>query len=242
MISPAKYILRLDDAHPHWNQDSWDRIFQLCLKFRIKPIVAVIPKNFDSALNFGPEDHDYWIKLRNLESVGFTIAQHGCFHLLRPSSSGLVPINSYSEFTDLPLSEQNLLVNEGHNFLLSQGLNPTVWISPAHGLDLNTLLAIRNNTSIDIISDGFSFRSFRKYGFNWIPQQLWRPRKMPFGVWTICLHPNDMRSCALLESFLEQNSKNFIEVSDLKFHKFSLLDSFFAFIFRFVLFLKRFRA
>lgn len=27
-------------------------------------------------------------------------------------------------------------------------------------------------------------------GIMWVPQQLWRFRKMLFGIWTICLHVN----------------------------------------------------
>jgi hypothetical protein len=24
----------------------------------------------------------------------------------------------------------------------------------------------------------------------WVPQQIWRFRRVPFGLWTVCLHPN----------------------------------------------------
>ena len=41
---------------------------------------------------------------------------------------------------------------------------------------------------IDVISDGFYRRPVRHLGATWIPQQMWRFRRMPSGVWTVCLH------------------------------------------------------
>jgi hypothetical protein len=41
------------------------------------------------------------------------------------------------------------------------------------------------------ISDGFFlYPNLDSRGMLWIPQQLWRFRAMPFGVWTVCLHIN----------------------------------------------------
>jgi hypothetical protein len=42
------------------------------------------------------------------------------------------------------------------------------------------------------ISDGMSLYPHRdSKGALWIPQQLWRFRRAPFGVWTVCIHPKD---------------------------------------------------
>ena len=30
-----------------------------------------------------------------------------------------------------------------------------------------------------------------KQGTFWVPQQLWKFRTAPFGVWTVCIHPPD---------------------------------------------------
>ena len=42
-----KYLIRLDDACHQSNWDNWDKIQQLFSKYKIKPIVGVIPSNRD---------------------------------------------------------------------------------------------------------------------------------------------------------------------------------------------------
>ncbi len=43
----SKYLIRLDDASHYSNEEKWDRIESILIKFQIKPIVAVIPNNKD---------------------------------------------------------------------------------------------------------------------------------------------------------------------------------------------------
>ena len=74
----------------------------------------------------------------------------------------------------------------------SHGGEPTVWIVPGHSFDKDALVALKRETDIEIISDGIARNCFINDGFYWIPQQLWWFRKMPFGTYTICLHPNTM--------------------------------------------------
>ena len=62
----------------------------------------------------------------------------------------------------------------------------------SHTFDLNTLSAIKENSDIEIISDGISLNPYFYKNLLFIPQQLWYPKRLPFGLWTICIHPNDM--------------------------------------------------
>lgn len=53
----------------------------------------------------------------------------------------------------------------------SHGIDPTVWIAPAHSFDKNTLIALKLETNIRIISDGFVLPCFHLrmkvfYGFH----------------------------------------------------------------------------
>lgn len=53
-----------------------------------------------------------------------------------------------------------------------------------------------------------------------IPQQLWRPRKMIIsGLFTNCLHINTMNheSINSVISFIEENNSKFINFNDIKF-------------------------
>ena len=47
---------------------------------------------------------------------------------------------------------------------------------------------------MNTISDGLSLfphRDFENKNVVWVPQQLWRFRYVPFGIWTICIHSCD---------------------------------------------------
>jgi hypothetical protein len=66
-------------------------------------------------------------------------------------------------------------------------------MAPSHSFDALTLQALRAETDIEWLTDGLSYRPFSRLGFNWLPQQLGRIRRLvPPGVWTICLHPNEL--------------------------------------------------
>jgi hypothetical protein len=136
------------------------------------------------------------------------IALHGYSHVLRPSAGGLVPVKRYSEFVGLPIDEQRRRVAAGVRLLETNGLSPEAWVAPAHGFDLATLQALRLESDIRIISDGFMRRAVRREAFVWLPQQLWRPRNMTKGLWTICLHPNEVDEGTLrsVEAFLSSGT------------------------------------
>ena len=120
---------------------------------------------------------------------------------------GSAPVNAYSEFVGLGEEEQRRRIAEGVALLAAQGIEPHVWVAPAHGFDAATLRALRAESGIRILSDGFARRAVVREGFVWLPQQLWRPRSMGGGLWTICLHPNTLLGPALekLARFIDGN-------------------------------------
>ncbi|MFN3599567.1 MAG: hypothetical protein ACK4VK_07550, partial [Aquificaceae bacterium] len=61
----------------------------------------------------------------------------------------------------------------------------------------------------EIISDGLFFYPRKRFNLIWVPQQMWRFRKMPFGLYTIALHPNHW-SEKNLENF-ERNLRLFVD-------------------------------
>lgn len=73
---------------------------------------------------------------------------------------------------------------------------------------------------------------FEKYDFKWIPQQIWHYRSMPFGVWTCCIHPNEINEVEYinLENFIKNNCNNFISINQLNY-KISILSKFLNLIF-----------
>jgi len=202
----ARLLFRLDDACPRHDRERWARVETLFDTAGIKPLVAVIPDNADQAFATYPEDQDYQNRVAGWQDKGWLIGLHGCTHVLKPSKRGLVPFNSYSEFTGLALDEQTRLIERGYQALCKLGLLPKVWVAPAHGFDRNTLIALAAATPIRVISDGIGQRAFRRYGFTWVPQQLWKPRTLKSGLWTVCLHPNEMKDAEFeqLAAFIKQ--------------------------------------
>jgi predicted deacetylase len=211
MSAGASYILRLDDACPTMDGGRWKQVEGVLARHGVKPIVAIVPENADPDLMRCPPDPSFWEQAKSWAQSGWTIALHGYRHQLRSVRGGLVPVGRKGEFTGLPWAEQRHRVREGMKILEGKGLHPQVWVAPAHGFDLATLQALREETDIRTISDGFSFRAYDRLGFTWLPQQLWKPREMASGLWTICLHPNNVDAAALagLEGFLAAHPDSF---------------------------------
>ena len=76
-------------------------------------------------------------------------------------------------------------------------MRPDAWVAPGHSFDATTVRVLRES-GIDVVSDGFFARRIRHLDVTWIPQQLWRFRRMPAGLWTVCLHANTMDEAALV--------------------------------------------
>lgn len=217
----ARYILRLDDAHPRMNIGKWLEFESLCDEYDIKPVVAIIPDNQDDEINYS-EVVNYKEVIERWNAKGWEFALHGYQHKLHMNSTKqMVNINDYSEFVGLSKSTQAYYIREGLKRLEEINVYPKIWIAPAHGFDKNTLHALKESSNINIISDGLAFWPFLKHGFKWVPQQLWSPRSIPFGLWTICYHPSScsIESLDKLEDFLKENSHNFIAMDEVFYYR-----------------------
>lgn len=206
----ARYLIRLDDACPTMRASAWDALETAFDRLSIRPIVGVIPDNRDPALVCDPPAPGFWDTVRRWQSKRWTIALHGLHHTYHPmglADQALVPMHRKSEFVGLPLEQQRAMLRQSWAVFRQHGVRPTVFMAPSHTFDEQTLAALRLETDIDTVTDGLAIQPFRRGGLRWIPQQLWRLRRMPFGVWTVCLHPNAMsddevnRFIARLEEF-----------------------------------------
>lgn len=193
-MDSSTYLIRLDDACPTMHHENWRRIESLLDSFGIRPMVGVIPDNYDNTQQYSPADAQFWYLVRSWQAKGWTIAMHGYKHLYHTTEKGgLNPMWHRSEFTGLPLNEQREKIRNGIAILKSQGLTVRYFFAPSHTFDRNTLEALRLETDIRCISDTIANRPYRKYGFTFIPQFGSMPRKMPVkGIYTVCLHPSEM--------------------------------------------------
>jgi len=216
-----KYIIRVDDACPTMNHNNWNRLEKLLNSYNIKPIVAVVPNNKDKKLMIDKSNSEFWQQVKRWQNKEWEIALHGFEHKYSTKDKSLVPINDYSEFAGVSLEEQKKKISAGIKIFKEHNISCRAWIAPAHSFDENTIKALQSESDITIISDGIAWSPYYEYNMYWIPQQLWKPRKMPFGTWTICYHPDEMKDkdFKLLEDFLEKNSKKFISVEKLVLNK-----------------------
>ena len=186
----ASYLIRFDDLAPTMNWAAWNDIEEILVAEKLKPLLAVVPDNQDPKLCFDSANPHFWDRVREWQKRGWTIALHGYQHLYVSSDAGTVGLNGRSEFAGLSFEEQEKKLKIAVEIFRREGIEPRVWVAPAHSFDEKTV-AILNSASVKLVSDGFSlFPHIDSRGTIWIPQQLWRFRPLPLGVWTVCFHHN----------------------------------------------------
>lgn len=186
----AKYLVRFDDICPTMNWDRWAEIEDVLSITGIAPILAVVPDNKDSKLMVEPPHPDFWERVRAWQGRGWAIALHGYQHLYVTEDSGIIGLNARSEFAGLSADEQEKKLRAGIDVFRDEGILPDLWVAPAHSFD-HTTVSILARLGITTISDGFFFAPHTdEDGVAWIPQQIWRFRSRPAGIWTVCYHHN----------------------------------------------------
>lgn len=221
-MSLAKYIIRLDDACPTMCQERWKAFEEMFDEFSICPIVAVIPNNSDPAMVFDSEDKNFWEKVRLWQNKGWEIALHGYTHqMTRTTVRQILPFYKRSEFSGLPCGEQAHKIISGINIFQEQGIKTRMFVAPAHAFDYTTLNVLENETKIEMVSDGIALNYFNVGKLIFIPQQLSRFSIKPFGLWTICLHPNTCDSTTFnqLRLALKEYRQLFVQVNQLNLAK-----------------------
>lgn len=197
----VSYLLRFDDLSPWTRRESLNPIEDALGRLDVRPLVAVIPDNRDPGLTRGDPDPSFWERVRRWQANGWTIGLHGYQHVFLTGNGGLLGLNPRSEFAGLAPAEQQRRIDLALEILAGHGVFPSVWVAPAHSFDRDTLRAVRER-GIGIVSDGF-WRSPRidQEGMIWVPQQLWRFRRCPPGLWTVCIH-FDRWSAGQVQAFL----------------------------------------
>jgi predicted deacetylase len=187
----VKLLVRFDDMCPTLDWAVWQRLEAVMIEEGVQPILSVIPDNQDPELYQGEPHERFWDTVRGWQARGWTIGLHGYQHRYVTKEAGIIGLKNYSEFAGLPLQEQREKLRKGLEIFARESVHPDVWVAPAHSFDANTVQALVS-LGIRTISDGLTLYPHRDtQGVLWVPQQLWRFRNAPFGVWTICLHHHD---------------------------------------------------
>ena len=193
----ATYLVRFDDICATMQWRIWNRIEEILRENEVAPLLSVVPDNRDERLMFESANERFWERVRTWQQWGWAIGMHGYQHRYVSADSGMVGVKRASEFAGLPLDEQRSKLEASVEIFRREGVQPGIWVAPGHTFDRNTLRALKS-VGLTIISDGL-FLSPRRDpdGMLWIPQQQWRFRRLPFGLWTVCLHHNRWDNSAL---------------------------------------------
>jgi len=187
----TRYLLRFDDISPYMNWEVWDEIEMLLDSLDIKPLVAIVPDCKDSNIMISSKNDSFWDRVLEWQSKGWSIAMHGYDHVLTYNNAkNIVNLSKFTEFSGLSYKEQASKISSGLKIFNSNKINIKTWVAPAHSFD-HTTLKVLKDYNFSIISDGLFVSPFTdKEGIFWIPQQLWKLRQMPYGIWTVCYHHN----------------------------------------------------
>ena len=74
-------LIRIDDIAENMNWDLMEKSELLFEKYRIKPVLGVIPKNEDNELLSYSKKDDFWEKVRIWKNKGWEIVMHGDTHV-----------------------------------------------------------------------------------------------------------------------------------------------------------------
>lgn len=209
-------MFRLDDIHPQMKWETFDRVRMLFERYGVCPVIAVIPDNRDPLLVHDSARATFWEEMRLLKEKGWTIAMHGLHHEFVTKESGILGIQPRSEFAGLPYDVQKEKLSRGKVILEEKGIKTDVFIAPAHSFDRTTCRALRE-VGFTTLSDGIALSPFSRYGLRFIPQILWRPRRIPWGTATICYHTDHLseQDIQVLEMFIKENRERIVRFSDV---------------------------
>lgn len=206
---------RLDDITPDMDWNKFYRVKAIFDKYKIKPLIGVVPENADEHLKCGEYHADFWEYVASLHRDGWEIAQHGYQHIYETRNSGLLGLKKASEFAGLSYETQYEKLRLGREILQKHGIDVTIFMAPGHTYDRNTLKALKR-LGFTCVTDGYANVPYRFRGLLFVPCRSARP-KLSSGVDTICIHCNDLgeNEYVQLERFLEKHVSSVVTFTEV---------------------------
>lgn len=211
-----KFLVRFDDITPGMAWSKFSLVKSELELLGVRSILGVVPENRDAKLCVEAEVHDFYDRIRAFKAYGDTIAQHGTFHTYTTSNSGLLAINSNSEFAGLDFKKQYDLLLVGKKKLLDEGVWEPFFMAPSHAFDdvtIDALLAL----NFTALTDGYGIYPYRYRNLIFVPQLISRPIFFPIGYLTICVHINSMTPDDIdeLMDFVRRYRSYFVDFKDV---------------------------
>ena len=185
-------LLRMDDISENMNWPLMDKCEKLFDKYKIKPLLGIIPINKDPELLKYPYNSKFWERVTDWKNKGWEITMHGFNHLYTQKSNNKKDIFNYggnSEFYGLKYSEQLSKIQSGLSEFSKRNIKVRSFFAPNHIYDKNTLKALKES-GIKIIIDGYGLFPYFKDQILFVPQLFYKEIILPFGIQSTQMHIN----------------------------------------------------
>ena len=210
-------LIRLDDIAENMNWNLMNKSELLFEKYKIKPVLGVIPNNKDIELLSYPKQNDFWERVRVWKNKGWEIAMHGSTHVYDKDTKrkDYFRYGGRSEFYGHPLEIQTLKIKEGLEKFNKEKIKIRSFYAPNHTYDRNTLAALKN-LGINEIIDGYGLMPYTENNIKFIPQLFYKVFILPFGIQTTQIHLNywNQKDFDDFEKFVIKNSNKIISYDD----------------------------
>ena len=173
-------MIRLDDIAENMNWDLMKKSEILFEKYKIKPVLGVIPINKDDELLSYPKKNDFWEQVRSWQKKGWEIAMHGSSHVYdkHTKNRDYFGYGGKSEFFGHTFENQILKIKKGLKIFNEKNIHIDTFFAPNHTYDQNTFNALKESgedLSLNVWSSGgggpqghvrvsFNFRNLEHYG------------------------------------------------------------------------------
>ena len=206
-------LIRLDDIAENMNWDLMQKLELLFEKYKIKPVLGVIPENKDNELLAYPKKDNFWEQVKIWRNKGWEIAMHGYTHVYDKTCKN----NDYfnygggSEFSGHPLETQMLRIKNGLKKFDHEKIKIRTFFAPNHTYDKNTFIALKN-CGINEVIDGYGFVPYVQNDIKFIPQLFYKVLALPFGIQATQIHLNywTQKDFDNFEKFIVKNSDKII--------------------------------
>jgi peptidoglycan/xylan/chitin deacetylase (PgdA/CDA1 family) len=198
----TKYIFRFDDFSRYSDQFKWTNILEHFESKKIPALISVIPDCKDEKLAKREpiNDNSFWFKLSHFKK--FDLGMHGLHH---------------ENFGLMGFDQQLLWMKDSMKMFAGHRIIPDVFVPPNHSYNKFTFLAMKN-VGLSILSDGRGLYPWKDDAtdITIVPQILWTPRKIDFGVITFSMHLDTMNDKELenILTFASDNKNDIISILD----------------------------
>jgi len=206
-------LIRLDDVAENMNWDLMEKLELIFEKYKIKPVLGVIPNNKDDELLSYPKKNDFWKQVRIWKNKGWEITMHGSTHVY----DKICKKNDYfghgggSEFCGHTLETQISRIKSGLQKFKDEKIKIRSFFAPNHTYDKNTFTALKNFGITEII-DGYGLMPYTENNIKFIPQLFYKVFLLPFGIQATQIHLNywQQKDFDIFEKFIIKNANRII--------------------------------